>query len=102
MRYKRSLPDMPWTTPWSGLCKRTLELGSKRLSVVEYSAAMTPHWCDDGHVGYVVSGKLKIQFDRGDIVNYYPGNGILIPQGLSTATWSTSSADRSEWCTLRT
>lgn len=81
MLYKRSLPDTPWTNPLSGLCKRRLELGSKRLRVVEYSAAMTPHWCDRGHVGYVASGTLNIQFDSGDIVNYYPGDGILIPSG---------------------
>jgi mannose-6-phosphate isomerase-like protein (cupin superfamily) len=80
-RYRHSFPDTPRTSPSSDLRKRTLELESKRLSVVEYSTEMTPHWCDRGHLGYLVSGQLRIEFDKGDIVNYYPGDSILIPSG---------------------
>ena len=40
-------------------------------------------WCEKGHIGYVLSGELEIDFN-GEIVKYIQGAGICIPTGTFT------------------
>ena len=43
-----------------------------------------PHWCEKGHIGFVLSGELEIDF-KGKVVRYPEGPAILIPAGESHA-----------------
>ena len=38
------------------------------------------NWCTKGHVGYVLCGKMKIDFN-GRILEYIQGDGLWIEQG---------------------
>jgi len=50
------------------------------LRLVEYTPDLAPHWCERGHTGYLLEGRLEITFDNGVHV-FEPGDGIFIPAG---------------------
>jgi len=63
-----------------GLRFKAIKDDRKQLRIVEYSKEMEPHWCDRGHIGYVLEGQMEITFD-GDKVVFSPGDGVFIPDG---------------------
>jgi quercetin dioxygenase-like cupin family protein len=59
--------------------------GARQLRLVEFtSGEVAPDWCCQGHIGYVLSGALEIEFG-GRVVSYAEGDGIFIPSGQSSA-----------------
>ncbi len=53
---------------------RTLNIGDLRVRVVEYSPGyLADHWCDRGHVLYVVSGELDTELKDGRRFTLKPG-----------------------------
>lgn len=64
----------------AGLRFRAMGQGGRRLRLVEYTKEMEPHWCENGHIGYVLDGKFEIKFDNETAV-YEPGDGVFIPPG---------------------
>jgi quercetin dioxygenase-like cupin family protein len=73
------IPNLPFTvTDWAAMPAtrhpgetgeahwRTLNIGDLRVRMVEYSAGyLADHWCDRGHVLYVVSGELVSELKDG-------------------------------------
>jgi hypothetical protein len=41
------------------------------------------HWCETGHIGYVLRGALSISFD-GNVIGFKAGDGLFIPPGAAT------------------
>lgn len=53
---------------------RTLNIGDLRVRVVEYSPGyLADHWCDRGHVLYVVSGELDTELKDGRVFTLKAG-----------------------------
>ena len=53
---------------------RTFTIGDLRVRLVEYSAGYTEdHWCDLGHVLYVVEGELDTELRDGRTFKLRPG-----------------------------
>lgn len=53
---------------------RTLDLGDLRVRMVEYSPGyLADHWCDRGHVLYVLEGELESQLKDGRKFTLLPG-----------------------------
>lgn len=53
---------------------RTFEVGDLRVRVVEYSAGyVADHWCDRGHVLYVLEGELETELRDGRKFKLTPG-----------------------------
>jgi len=81
------IPTSPFTvTDWSkveptthpgeaGEAKwRTLEIGDLRVRMVEYSPGYrADHWCDRGHVLYVLKGELVTELKDGRKFTLKPG-----------------------------
>jgi hypothetical protein len=81
------IPALPFTpTDWSsvpatehpgetGMASwRTLEIGDVRVRVVEYSPGyLADHWCDRGHILYVVEGELDTELRDGRTFTLTPG-----------------------------
>jgi quercetin dioxygenase-like cupin family protein len=45
---------------------RTVDIGDLRIRMVEYSPGyLADHWCDRGHILYVLSGKLETELRDG-------------------------------------
>lgn len=58
------LEDTPWSQDAPGIRVRESELDGARWAVVEYEAgALREEWCEDGHRGYVISGRIEYEFD---------------------------------------
>ena len=73
------LPQLPFTvTDWSKVAKtqhpgetgfaiwQTLNMGDIRIRQVEYSAEyLADHWCDRGHIFFVLEGELVSELKDG-------------------------------------
>ncbi len=81
------IPALPFTTTdWAGVTPtrhvgetgfalwRTLNIGDLRVRVVEYSPGyLADHWCDRGHVLYVLEGQLDTELKDGRQFTLTPG-----------------------------
>lgn len=81
------IPALPFTvTDWSGIPPmvhpgetgqalwRTLNIGDLRVRIVEYSPGyLANHWCDRGHVLFVVEGELETELRDGRRFVLKPG-----------------------------
>ena len=81
------IPELPFTvTDWSKVPAtehpgetgtatwRTFSVGDLRVRVVEYSPGyLADHWCDRGHVLYVLEGELQSELKDGRSVTLKPG-----------------------------
>ncbi|EHM00597.1 hypothetical protein HMPREF9946_02547 [Acetobacteraceae bacterium AT-5844] len=72
---------------------RTLNNGDVRMRVVEYSPGyLADHWCDRGHVIYVLEGELKTELKDGRTFTFGKGHGYTVsdfgdsPHRSSTVT----------------
>jgi quercetin dioxygenase-like cupin family protein len=73
--------DISWESPIPGARFKSFEQDGKRLRLVEFSEELVePDWCIKGHIGYVLTGEMEINFN-GKIVSYKAGDGIFIPSG---------------------
>ena len=81
------IPALPFTvTDWSKVTAvtypgesgsafwRTLDIGDLRVRMVEYTAGyLADHWCDRGHVLYVLEGELDTELRDGRTFKLLPG-----------------------------
>ena len=81
------IPALPFTvTDWSQVAAtrhpgvtgealwRTLAIGDLRVRMVEYSPGyLADHWCDRGHVLFVVAGELDTELRDGRRFRLTPG-----------------------------
>ncbi len=50
--------------------------------MVEFSDKLfEKEWCKNGHIGFVIEGKVKVTFFNGHIVEFKKGDFISIPEG---------------------
>ena len=64
---------------------RTLNIGDVRVRMVEYTAGyVADHWCDKGHILFVLSGELETKLKDGRIFNLVAGMSYQVSiNGLS-------------------
>ena len=81
------IPELPFTvTDWSSVPAtehqgetgkalwRTLNIGDLRVRMVEYTPGyLADHWCDRGHVLYVLEGELETELKDGRRFVLKPG-----------------------------
>ena len=89
------IPALPFTvTDWSAISPtvhrgetgqatwRTFTIGDLRVRLVEYSAGyMADHWCDLGHVLYVIDGELDTELRDGRTFKLWPGMSYQVADG---------------------
>ena len=80
MDYLVDFENLPWQSPMKGIRFKAVTHGSRRLRLVEYTRDLEPHWCEKGHIGYMLEGRFEITFDGGSF-KFNPGDGIFIPPG---------------------
>jgi quercetin dioxygenase-like cupin family protein len=79
--YKVDFGQVPWESPMRGLRFKAVRQAGRQLRLVEYTKEMEPHWCEKGHIGYVLEGRFEIRFP-GEVHSYDGGDGIFIPAGV--------------------
>jgi quercetin dioxygenase-like cupin family protein len=83
--FKVDFGSMEWQSRRQGARYKLFQQGSRQLRLVEFtSGEVDPNWCSEGHIGFVLSGALEIDFG-GRVVFYTEGDGIFIPSGPSSA-----------------
>ncbi len=80
MEYRIDFDSIPWTSPIKGVRQKEQMFGDRKLRLVEYSEEMEPHWCERGHTGCILQGRIEIEFDDGVRV-FQSGDGVNIPNG---------------------
>jgi quercetin dioxygenase-like cupin family protein len=63
-----------------GLRFKAFQHQGRQLRLVEYTKEMELHWCERGHIGYILEGQFEIRFD-GEMQIYNAGDGVFIPSG---------------------
>lgn len=93
LHYKVDFKSIPWESPIEGLRQKLHKTGSQQLRLVEYSKNLSPHWCEKGHIGYVLEGQMEVRFEH-DVQIYSPGDGIFIPGGREHKHMATIITDK--------
>ena len=89
------IPALPFTvTDWSKISPvihpgetgqaiwRTFNIGDVRVRHVEYSPGyLADHWCEKGHILYVLSGILDTELGDGRTVRLMPGTSYQVADG---------------------
>jgi len=80
-QYRIDFESMAWKAPAAGVRFKAYEQDGRKLRLAEFAKEfIEPDWCLKGHIGYVLEGRMEINFD-GNIVTFGPGDGIFIPAG---------------------
>jgi quercetin dioxygenase-like cupin family protein len=80
--YKIQFDQISWESPIAGVRHKCVDYNGQRIRLVEYSNELPPHWCEKGHCGYLISGRMEIEYPDKKII-YNQGDGIFIPDGPS-------------------
>jgi quercetin dioxygenase-like cupin family protein len=76
---------MEWQQGRPGVRFKLYSEGARQLRLVEFQTAEgDPHWCEQGHIGFVLSGGLEIDFN-GDVLRLAAGDGLFIPAGAASS-----------------
>jgi quercetin dioxygenase-like cupin family protein len=83
--FKVDFEALEWQSARPGARSKVYRDGGKQLRLLEFTPEFVePGWCEKGHVGLVLAGRLEVDF-RGRVVAYPEGSGIFIPSGPSGA-----------------
>jgi ethanolamine utilization protein EutQ (cupin superfamily) len=84
MDYLVDFEALSWETPMPGVREKRCRRDGRVVRLVEYSAAMAPHWCEKGHIGQIIDGVLELEFSS-HVVTAKTGDTLLIPPGPAHA-----------------
>ena len=83
--FKVDFDSMPWENGREGVRYKVYTEGARQLRLVEFATSEgDPHWCDRGHIGFVLAGSLTIDFN-GQVHAFSAGDGLFIPPGAASA-----------------
>lgn len=76
--------NLNWERPSEGVEQKIYSDGNRRLRLLRfYDSFIEKDWCVAGHIGYVLEGEMKIDFN-GTIKNFKKGDGLWINEGDSS------------------
>lgn len=82
--FKVSFENMEWQQIRPDVRQKVYCEGSRQIRLVELDTSDgAEHWCETGHIGYVLKGTLSISFD-GKILSFKAGDGLFIPAGAAS------------------
>ena len=82
--FKVSFDAMEWQQIRPGVRQKIYCEGSRQIRLVEFETSDgAEHWCETGHIGYVLKGGLSISFD-GQVISFKAGDGLFIPAGAAS------------------
>lgn len=77
-RRRIDFADLDWEIPLPGARFKRHAGDGRVVRLIEFTEDLVePDWCRKGHVGYVVDGRLTIDFPDGPVV-YETGDALLI------------------------
>jgi quercetin dioxygenase-like cupin family protein len=83
--FKVDFDSLEWQQGRPGVRFKVYCHGSRQLRLVEFATTDgDPHWCERGHIGYVLQGGLEIEVN-GRVDSLIAGDGLFIPPGAATS-----------------
>lgn len=80
-QYRIDFDEMPWDTPAVGVRSRVHAQGGRKLRLAEFTREFVERqWCTKGHIGYVLQGRMEIDFGE-RVITLAEGDGLFIPAG---------------------
>jgi quercetin dioxygenase-like cupin family protein len=80
-RYAARFASMDWESTAPKVRRKLHQVADRQLRVVEFGRGLEhPEWCQTGHIGYVLQGELRLEFEGGTL-EIGPGDGFVIPDG---------------------
>src|SRR4030042_1414624 len=81
VEYLIDFKKIAWESPALGIRHKIFVKDGKRIRLVEFSDNFVePEWCIRGHIGYVLEGRISIDFD-GKQMEFKAGDGLFITEG---------------------
>ena len=72
---------VPWTVPGPNVRFKVHREGTRQIRIVEFSEGFAePDWCLRGHIGLVLEGVGRLQF-QGSEVTLKEGDGVFLQPG---------------------
>ena len=82
--FKVDFEKMEWQPIRPDVRQKVYCEGSRQVRLVEFETSDgAEHWCETGHIGYVLKGALSISFN-GEVVSFKAGDGLFIPAGAES------------------
>ena len=82
--FKVSFDKMEWHQIRPDVREKVYCEGSRQVRLVEFETSDgAEHWCETGHIGYVLKGALSISFN-GEVISFKAGDGLFIPAGAAS------------------
>lgn len=82
MKYLIDFENLDWQEKIPGIKFKEYTSGNKRIRLVEFDDRLVEKdWCKNGHLGYVIDGRAKVNFHNGAEVIFKKGDFINIPEG---------------------
>ena len=82
-RRKIDFADLPWKEAGDGLRYKEIKVGDHKMRLVEYGDGYRDDWCSRNHTGYVLEGRITVQFEDKEHV-FTTGDGLIITGGKRT------------------
>jgi len=73
--------ELPWADDAPGIRARETDVGGARWATIEYGEGVgREEWCEEGHRGFVLRGKIEYEFDDGSApLRAKEGEAFLLP-----------------------
>jgi quercetin dioxygenase-like cupin family protein len=82
--FKIDFEAMEWQQVRPDVRQKVYCEGSRQIRLVDFETSDgAEHWCETGHIGYVLKGALSISFN-GEVVSFEAGDGLFIPAGAAS------------------
>jgi len=82
--HKIDFEAIAWESPTPGVRHKVFFKDGRRIGLVEFSDSFVEaDWCTKGHVGYILDGRISIDFD-GEQIEFRAGDGLFIPEGKAS------------------
>ena len=78
-QFKINFDDLEWESTADGARFKVFRRGDKQVRLAEFTRDFVEtDWCVKNHIGFVLEGKLEIDF-KGEKIQFTKGDGIFIP-----------------------
>ncbi len=82
--FRVSFEEMEWQQVRPDVRQKIYRQGSRQIRLIEFDTSDgAEHWCETGHIGYVLKGELSISFN-GEVISFKAGDGLFIPSGAAS------------------
>jgi len=81
-KYRVAFDEMPWQDAAPFVRVKKVSVGSRVMRLVEFRRGFVEEeWCAKEHAGYVIDGRMTVEFTGGVTLELREGDGLDMPAG---------------------